>query len=543
MEILESRILCSTSLLQTPTNGPQSGIHVSAIAAHAVSRTPAHTSKDHAKNTAKPNTSTTPLVALTINPSSLLAITAAPTNVASTAAGASPTVAGHYIYYGGTAYFGDVLASDKSVLLPTATATAANVTSFAGGINEIVLDVANAAATYAASDFTFRVGTTGDPYSWGNAPAPTSITVSAGAGVGGSSRVYVRWSDGAIANQWLQVIFAPAADTFYVGNLVGSTDSFQVTAATETAARSNTTSFLAPASITNTYDFNRDGRVDATDQLIARAANGAALPVLSAPAVPVAPASYDWHTQTINGALNIWAPNPGDFGATFTVTDPTMLFGSDGVPQIEGVHQGPIADCYFLSAAGSLAYENPARIEALVKNDAGGGWAVTFQYLNSSTGLYSPVVIHTNNQLSSSLQNVSNNEVWSLVLEKAYAAFRTWNGISSTNTMASIGWGYPGSAFSGLSDNNASVYIGGMTQQGFYSTLQNDLAAGLPITYQTSASAPTMIQSHVYVITAVSTDASGNRWITTYNPWGFYDVRSESDLLANGIGTIVVGTH
>src|SRR5205814_1622838 len=111
------------------------------------------------------------------------------------------------------------------------------------------------------------------------------------------------------------------------------------------------------------------------------------------------PVSYDWHTQTINGALNIWAPNPSDFGTTFTVSDPSALFGTDGTPQLETIHQGPTADCYFLAAAGAIAYSNPSRIPAIAKNDPGGGWAVTFQYFNSALNAYVPVVIHTDNEL------------------------------------------------------------------------------------------------------------------------------------------------
>ena len=259
------------------------------------------------------------------------------------------------------------------------------------------------------------------------------------------------------------------------------------------------------------------------------------------PASP--PISYDWHTQTINGVLNIWAPNPSDFGSTFTVTDASALFGSDGVPQIEGVHQGPTADCYFLASAGSLAYSNPSRIQALVKNDTAGGWTATFQYYNSVTGSYSPVVIHTSNQLSSALQSVSNGEVWPLVLEKAYAAFRTWNGSTSTNTMASLNWGFAGNALLALNDTYQSVSITGKSEQSVYSTLQTALAAHQPIDMHTSSTAPTMVQSHVYTITAVSTDGTGTRWVTTYNPWGFYETRTESDFLSNTTGSLVIGAH
>jgi hypothetical protein len=151
------------------------------------------------------------------------------------------------------------------------------------------------------------------------------------------------------------------------------------------------------------------------------------------------------------------------------------------------------------------------------------------------------VVIHTNDQLSASMQVVANNEVWPLVLEKAYAAFRTWDGVSSQNTLASLGWGCAGTALAALGDPSQSLYLATMSDSDIYAALQTDLAAGQPILFQTSTTAPTMVPSHVYVITAVSTDAQGVCWVTTYNPWGFYDARTEADLVQNSAGALVIG--
>ncbi|HVT79706.1 MAG TPA: C2 family cysteine protease [Phycisphaerae bacterium] len=452
----------------------------------------------------------------------------------------SASVVGRYALYAQSPLYGDAIAADKTALLPGQTGGFSNITSYVGGINEIAVDVSNAATSYAASDFTFRVGMTGDPSTWLSAPVPQSVTVVPGAGTGGSTRVYVKWSDAAIANEWLQVTFAPAGDVFYFGNLVGATNSLQVTAADESNVRADPHTMLNPAAVSNGCDFNRDGKVDALDQLISRASLGASLLAFAAPPVG---ASYDWHTQTINGVLNIWAPNPTDFGATWTVSDPNALFGADGVPQIEALHQGPTGDCYFLAAGGGLAFSNPSRIQAMVSNDALGGWAVSFQVWNSQLFQYAPVIVHTSKTLSTSLQTMANGEVWILVLEKAYASMRTWNGSTSTNTMASLNLGYPATALTALSDINSTIPYTSMTQQTVYTTMQNALAAHKPVLFTTSGTAPTMVRSHVYIIVGVSTDTSGTLWVKTYNPWGFYDTRSMSDLLPNGVGTLVIGTY
>jgi hypothetical protein len=252
--------------------------------------------------------------------------------------------------------------------------------------------------------------------------------------------------------------------------------------------------------------------------------------------------AYDWHQQVINGVLNVWAPNPSDFGNTFTVTDSSALFGSDGIPQLTSVQQGGTADCYFLAAEGSLAFSDPTKIESLVHNDAGGGWSVTFNYWNAAQFSYMPLVIHTSDQLSSSLQKVTNGEVWSLVMEKAYAAFRTWNGTTAFNTMASIGWGYAGQALTDLFDPRMSMPTYFSTDQMIFDAIQQHLNAHLPVVYHTSDTATTMVPSHVYVITGVSLSPTGERMVTTYNPWGFFETRTETELLANGVNAVVFGT-
>ena len=135
--------------------------------------------------------------------------------------GAAATVVGRYLVYGNTPYQGDVAAPDKTALLPGQSASFFNVSSYSQGINEVLVDVNNAAALYSASDFTFRAGLVGDPSTWALAPAPTSVTTTAGAGLGGSTRITIRWAGGAITNEWLQVSLNAAGDTFYFGNLPG----------------------------------------------------------------------------------------------------------------------------------------------------------------------------------------------------------------------------------------------------------------------------------------------------------------------------------
>jgi hypothetical protein len=119
-----------------------------------------------------------------------------------------------------------------------------------------------------------------------------------GAGANGSARIEITWPDYSIRNTWLQVTAAAdantglaAPDVFYFGNVVGesgnSPTDTNVDSADELAARNDPHGFLNPATIANVHDYNRDGRVDAIDQLIARnnvTAAGAAVQLISPPA-------------------------------------------------------------------------------------------------------------------------------------------------------------------------------------------------------------------------------------------------------------------
>lgn len=206
---------------------------------------------------------------------------------------AGPYVAGRYVYYNNSYFDGNnpaangaddaAIAPDKQPLLPGVPATLVNYTSYSRGINGIMVDLAGlpAGVTPQASDFTFKKGNTATPGSWTAVATPTSFVVRPGAGAGGATRVQFTFADGAVRNTWLQVTVAATAttglaapDVFYFGNAVGESGddaaAAAVTSGDQAVTRSNAQSFPTPAPITSPYDYNRDGRVDAIDVLIAR---------------------------------------------------------------------------------------------------------------------------------------------------------------------------------------------------------------------------------------------------------------------------------
>jgi hypothetical protein len=194
-------------------------------------------------------------------------------------------VEGRHVFYNNSVWDGNsaaanaaddgAIAPDKRALL-TGQATFANYTSFGKGLNGVMVDLMNLPPGLpTAADFTFKVGNGGSPSGWTAGPAPASVTVRRGAGVGGSDRITLIWPDRAIQKQWLQVGVLPTGRTglagpsvFYFGNAVGETGNSisdaRVTAADALRVLGNTT---AAAGLANPFDINRDGKVGAADRL------------------------------------------------------------------------------------------------------------------------------------------------------------------------------------------------------------------------------------------------------------------------------------
>ncbi|HZN69442.1 MAG TPA: hypothetical protein VFB66_29480 [Tepidisphaeraceae bacterium] len=187
------------------------------------------------------------------------------------------------------------VAPDKDPLLPGRTATLANFTNYTLGVNGVMVDMANlpAGRTLGADDFVIRTGTTGDPSGWIAGPAPLGVTTRPGAGAAGSDRVTLTFPDDVIRNRWVQVTVLANADTglsspdvFYFGNLPGDTGNpatglAAVSPVDWARTRNNLTT---SATVSNGYDFNRDGRVSVIDLGSLRGNMGQNLQLITAPA-------------------------------------------------------------------------------------------------------------------------------------------------------------------------------------------------------------------------------------------------------------------
>ncbi|HEY8749327.1 MAG TPA: right-handed parallel beta-helix repeat-containing protein [Tepidisphaeraceae bacterium] len=196
------------------------------------------------------------------------------------------TIVGRYAFYGHSVFdntqaVSAAIASDKAPLLPGQPASFANYTSYSKGVNGIAIDAVNWPLNPTAADVTLRAGSSADLSTWAPVSQGVTYSIVRGAGSGGSDRVVIRLPDGMVSNKWLQITLNANADTglsspdiFYFGNAIGD-DGHNLTSAVidstnEAGARNDLRTIFAPATISDKYDFNRDGRVDATDQVIAR---------------------------------------------------------------------------------------------------------------------------------------------------------------------------------------------------------------------------------------------------------------------------------
>jgi ELWxxDGT repeat protein len=202
-------------------------------------------------------------------------------------AAAAPSVVGRSVFYNDSAFDGRdpaataadlaAVATDKAALRPGETSSTANVTSYDKGINGVLIEFAGAPpAALSADDFEFRTGRGGDPTAWAAAPAPASVVLLPGP-AGAVTRYAITWPAGAVVNTWLRITVKAndrtglaAPDVFSFGNLVGEVGNGTVPVVNALDLLAVRRNFFSSSGVTGRFDFDRDGKVSATDFAIAR---------------------------------------------------------------------------------------------------------------------------------------------------------------------------------------------------------------------------------------------------------------------------------
>jgi hypothetical protein len=128
------------------------------------------------------------------------------------------------------------------------------------------------------ADFQFRTGNDFDLGTWAPLVVAPSVTVRPGAGGDGGDRATLIFPDGAVVSRWLEITVLAnentglsKPDVYYIGNAPGETGDSATDARVDLVDVVLTRDNAQPAAaIDNPFDFNRDGVVDALDEMIAR---------------------------------------------------------------------------------------------------------------------------------------------------------------------------------------------------------------------------------------------------------------------------------
>jgi hypothetical protein len=205
------------------------------------------------------------------------------------------TIVGRYLFYNNSSFDGNsaaanasddnAIATDKTPLLANQQARFANYSSYSRGINGLMVDFDNLSGTPTTADFQFRVGNSSSTSSWTTLATSPTVTVRTNVGTEAVDRVTLVWADGTISGKWLEVTVLAtsrtgltASSVFYFGNAPGETgnraSNAVVDGADYTATRSAAQAATVSATVTNVYDFNRDGSVTTSDLSIVRAKLG-----------------------------------------------------------------------------------------------------------------------------------------------------------------------------------------------------------------------------------------------------------------------------
>jgi hypothetical protein len=196
------------------------------------------------------------------------------------------------------------------------------------------------------------------------------------------------------------------------------------------------------------------------------------------------------------------------------------------------VNQRSVSDCYYLATIQSMAITTPTKLRALAVDLGDGTYAVQFD----RNGVKTDVRVNAVFSSAAAVMGAS-GDIWALVMEKAYAYFRT-----GADTYASLNNGDSGAVMGdfGLIYNSLTPASSSATT--VYNLIKSELSAGEIVTASTGSSPPALIGSHSYSVVSVSTDANNVMWVTLRNPWGFDGTGSDSNP-NDGLVTITMAVY
>jgi hypothetical protein len=239
-----------------------------------------------------------------------------------------------------------------------------------------------------------------------------------------------------------------------------------------------------------------------------------------------------WFLGTDLPSLSVSAIGESNLSPTYQ-NSTLALFGASGSPSYLDVNQGELGDCYFVSALGETALQDPSLIKNMIQSDGNGAYSVEF-YVNGQ-----PDYVTVNAELpvmggnlkwadGSGLEFANGtSDDWVALIEKAFVQ------LNEQTAAASYGGHTAGDAYEDINGGTA-ISLSEITDQTFntynlssnessttlaslMSTLSGDFKAGDEIILSTpNQNNGNLVGDHMYMITGVNS-AAGT--ISIQNPW------------------------
>jgi len=254
-------------------------------------------------------------------------------------------------------------------------------------------------------------------------------------------------------------------------------------------------------------------------------------------------------------SANVAAVDGSNIATTYTAVN-LPLFTAAG-PKATDVNQGDVGDCYFLSAVGEVAMQDPTLIENMIQSNGNNTWSVEF-WINGKADY-----VTVNNQLplmtggqsyaggAKELFANTTSSLWVPLVEKAYAQLMEQtsvipgqqlgvNGDAYADT--SSGWGWSLTELTDQSYTSYSLYAGeaSSTVSSILGTLQSAFAAGQELMMGTSgnsvAAGSNLVADHMFMVSGVNA-AAGT--VSLMNPWGANVSSGMQSSFTTSISTLV----
>jgi hypothetical protein len=248
------------------------------------------------------------------------------------------------------------------------------------------------------------------------------------------------------------------------------------------------------------------------------------------------------------GARSLYMDEQNQPQPAFTDKD---LYGDSGRPQPQDIAQLQLGDCYFISPLGSLAHQQPERIQDAIKYDSTTQNFTVTMYQQSHGGFLGmhseakPVQIQVSQsdiQKDIAIGGDSligrhpgvKEPAWPAVMEVAYAKLSEKKDETLTQGFDNISHGgYSKDVLYSLTGEKAQTLsassLSEMKLDDAYKQIDADLKAGRPVLLSTNPMPENMNDNlvrgdrgggHSYMVEGISKGQDGNVSLSLRNPWG-----------------------